>query len=299
MNLMELKSKMLKQDDIFPIVFTGNEIGIMDIYLEEIGRIYKTQVKKVDSFQVAFNNSKQKNLFGEKNIIYVIKNDKNFYKDENQWKFLENQNKRFIFIYDNVDSRTKFSKEFEDKIIVFESLDSKQLARYIIRDTNLSKEYAEEMALNCGLDYLTIRMETDKLIRYKNIFKLNINDAYIKAMNEKILQIRWDDLFEDFVSLVMKRNIVAALQEWRGLKQSGESELKALAFIYNSFKQLLLVKYEQANLYFTNLLKPFVKLYSIQEIEDIIYILQKLELDVKTGRLELNLLMDYILVSIG
>lgn len=299
MNLMELKIKIMNRENIFPLIFTGSEVGVMDIYINEISHIYNSKIKRLDSFRNMLNESNQNSLFNKQESLYIIKDDRNLYRDEEQWKFLEIKNKKFIFVFSDIDSRTKFFKEFENIIITFNPLDAKQLGRYIIKDTGLSKENAEEMAINCGLDYLTVKMEEDKLLRYKNALNISINDAYIKAMKEKILQIKWDDLFEDFVNLVMSRKIVEALKEWRGLKQSGESELKALAFIYNSFKQLLLVKYEQANLYFTNLLKPFVKLYSKEEIEDIIYILQKLELDVKTGKLELNLLVDYILVSIG
>lgn len=299
MNLMELKNKIIKKENIFPLIFTGTEVGVMDIYINEISHIYNTKIKRFDSFKNVLNESNQNSLFNKQESLYIIKDDRNLYRDEEQWKFLEIKNKKFIFVYSDIDSRIKFFKEFENIIITFNPLDAKQLGRYIIKDTGLSKENAEEMAINCGLDYLTVKMEEDKLLRYKNALNISINDAYIKAMKEKILQIKWDDLFEDFVNLVMSRKIVEALKEWRGLKQSGESELKALAFIYNSFKQLLLVKYEQANLYFANLLKPFVKLYSKEEIEDIVYILQKLELDVKTGKLELNLLVDYILVSIG
>lgn len=299
MNLMELKTKIINRENIFPLIFTGSEVGVMDIYINEISHIYNSKIKRLDSFKNILNESNQNSLFNKQESLYIIKDDRNLYRDEEQWKFLENKNKKFIFVFSDIDSRTKFFKEFENIIITFNPLDAKQLGRYIIKDTGLSKENAEEMAINCGLDYLTVKMEEDKLLRYKNVLNISINDAYIKAMKEKILQIKWDDLFEDFVNLVMSRKIVEALKEWRGLKQSGESELKVLAFIYNSFKQLLLVKYEQANLYFVNLLKPFVKLYSKEEIEDIIYILQKLELDVKTGKLELNLLVDYILVSIG
>lgn len=299
MNLMELKNKILKKEDIFPIIFTGEEAGIMEIYINEISCLFNQQIKRVDLIKDALNNSKQSSLFKNKEYIYLIKDDKMFYKDEEQWKFLLNQSKKFILVYSDLDTRTRFFKEFEDKIVIFNALDAKQLSRYIIKDTGLDKEKAEQMAINCGLDYLTIKMEVDKLLRYKEESGLSIGIAFEKAAKEKILQVRWEDLFEDFVDSVMRRNIADALKKWQGLKQSGQSELKALAFIYNSFKQLLLVKYEQANLYFTNLLKPFIKLYSTQEIEDIIYILQKLELDVKTGKLELNLLVDYILVSIG
>lgn len=299
MNLMELKNKIIQKEDIFPIIFTGEEVGIMDIYIDEISRLYNLPIKRNDSVVAAINNSKQKSLLINQKGIYLIKNDKTFYKEEESWKILLEENKKFILIYNNLDSRTNFFKEFEDRIVIFNALDAKQLSRYIIKDTGLSKDKAEQMAINCGLDYLTIKMEVDKLLRYKEESGLDINIAFEKAIKEKILQIRWEDLFEDFVDSVIRRNTVDALKKWQGLKQSGQSELKALAFIYNSFKQLLLVKYEQANLYFTNLLKPFIKLYSTQEIEDVIYILQKLELDVKTGKLEFNLLVDYILVSIG
>lgn len=299
MNLMEFKSKIIQKENIFPIIFTGEEMGIMEIYINEISVLFDCPIKRVDSVKEALNSSKQRSLLSEKENIYLVKDDKSFYKEEEQWNFLLNQSKNIILIYTDIDNRTKFFKEFEDKIILFNSLDAKQLSKYIIKDTGLQRDRAEIMAINCGLDYLTIKMESDKLLRYKEAKELDINIAFDRAFKEKVLQIKWEDLFEDFVKSIMERNIVEALKKWTNLSQSGQSELKALAFIYNSFKQLLLVKYNQANLYFTNLLKPFIKLYSREEIEDIIYILQKLELEVKTGKLELNLLVDYILVSIG
>ena len=53
------------------------------------------------------------------------------------------------------------------------------------------------------------------------------------------------------------------------------------------------------NPYFENQLTQANKVYDIEEVEVIVELLQKLEKDVKLGSMDIDILFDYLLCSIG
>ena len=302
MKLLELKDSIVRKVCQKPYVFTGAEIGIMDIYISQIAKTFDRQIVRISSVNEAIIDNKQNTLIKEKDKIYLVKDDKELVKNEEMWDFISDQlsDLYLILVYTSIDGRTAFSKYFQHQTVEFECLDANQLSRYIIKDTGLDIERAKEFAINCGLDYLTCQMEENKLLNYAKVFNLPINKAYDEALKEKVLCIRWDDMFTDFVNSVINRNIEKAMEQWKYLKQYGESEFKAIAFIYTQFKNLLLMKNQiRINPYFENQLTQANKVYDIEEVEVIVELLQKLEKDVKLGSMDIDILFDYLLCSIG
>lgn len=302
MKLLELKDSIVRKVCQKPYVFTGAEIGIMDIYINQIAKTFDRQVVRIASVNEAIIDNRQDTLIKQKDKIYLVKDDKELVKNEEMWDFISDQfsDLYLILVYTSIDGRTAFSKYFQPQTVEFECLDANQLSRYIMKDTGLDIERAKEFAINCGLDYLTCQMEENKLLNYAKVFNLPINKAYDEALKEKVLCIRWDDMFMDFVNSVVNRNIESAMAQWKYLKQYGESEFKAIAFIYTQFKNLLLMKNQiRINPYFENQLNQAVKVYDMEEVEVIVELLQKLEKDVKLGSMDIDILFDYLLCSIG
>lgn len=300
MTLIELKNSIVAKQKQKPWIFTGIEIGVMEIYINQLARVFGAEIKRVDKTKDAIAEGTQKSLFGKSNKLFVVRNDKEFVKDEAAWDAGLFEDVLVVLVYPDIDKRTTFSKHFAEDIVEFQSLNAVQLSKYIIKDTGLESGRAEQMAINCGLDYLTCKMESDKLIHFAKVSGLSINSAFDEALKQKVLWVRWEDLFNDFVEDVMARKTARAISRWRQLKELGETEMKALAFIYTQFKNLLIMlSGGSINPYFANQLRKAANSFSLKEVEEIIYIIQKSEQEAKTGRMEMGILLEYILVSIG
>lgn len=302
MNLGELRSSIIGKESQTPWIFTGVEVGIMEIYIQQISKVFGAEIKRVNSLKEALAGSQQNTLFGSVRKLFIVKDDKEFMNDSDCWGGISSKvgDALIILVYSEIDGRSKMSKVFENQIVEFKTLDAKQLAKYIIKDTGLEAGRAEQMAVNCGLDYLTIKMESDKLLNFLEMNKLPINSAFDQALKQRILWIRWEDLFNGLIEAVMERKIGLAIERWKWLKELGESEMKALAFIYTQFKNLLLMfSGEGINPYFASQLQKAKQAFTREEVEDIVHIIQKSEQDSKMGRLEMGILLDYILVNIG
>lgn len=300
MTLVELKNSIVAKQKQTPWIFTGAEVGVMEIYINQLAQVFGAEIKRVDKVKDAVAQGGQKSLFGKSNKIFVVRDDKEFIKDEAAWDAGLFENLFVILVYSSIDKRTMFSKHFAEDIVEFQSLNAAQLSKYIIKDTGLNPERAEQMAINCGLDYLTCKMESDKLVHFAKVSGLSINSAFDEALKQKVLWVRREDLFNEFVMAVMQRRTVEALTQWKWLKELGETEMKALAFIYTQFKNLLMMlSGGNINPYFVKEVSRAANMFKLSEVEDIIYIIQKLEQDSKIGKMEMGILLDYILVSIG
>ena len=84
MNIAELKTKIVVNEIPNILVFTGEEIGIMDIYIKAIQDKLKYQVSKIDTVLDAFNLSSGRSIF-KVNKLFICVDDLTFLKQEQGW----------------------------------------------------------------------------------------------------------------------------------------------------------------------------------------------------------------------
>ena len=100
-------------------IFTGEEEGIMDIYIRQICKKLGLTIKWADSIQEV---SKQLNLKSLVKVryLYLVRQDNAFKQEEKLWEMLKNgiSGQHIILIQPEIDKRSsKFYKFFEESIL--------------------------------------------------------------------------------------------------------------------------------------------------------------------------------------
>lgn len=310
MQLPELQQQLVGKITQPFYLFVGEEVGIMDIYLQKIAEVAGANLKRVDSLKDIFAGL-QAHSFFSKPTCYVIRDDKDLLKqDESVWRGLQMgaiQGKNIIIlVYTSLDKRTKFYKMNENIITEFAKLSGEVLAKYAQKEIGLNERYGYDLAHRANLDYSQLMLECDKLKILSQVRGVPIDEAYRQAIAEKLIYTAPQDVIFDFVDAFCKRRGNKAFALWAELREVESSPLGILTLLYNNFKAMLLVCGGGDNLAKRTGLTPWqVKNaqekgnnYSAGELVEALRTLQGVEQGIKTGRIEASMSIDYALISI-
>ena len=314
MNIQELQTQIKNNDFKSIYIFTGAEIGVMDVYIKKLTA--GKAVKRLDSIFDVYSLLQNQSILNNP-VCYIIRDDKKFIENEKVQAAVKNQlgKDMAIFIFTTLDKRTKFYKRFDSEIIEFEKLAPEMLAKYIKKEIGLDEEYGIELAEMCNCDYSTIMLECDKLRQLKNFglsddfgSKYNIIGVYGQSKKEKLIHnYAKTDIFE-FIDAVCRKQINKSLKLWKSLKEMGEVAMSILSLLYNNFRALLLVQSSKSSkgICEETGLTPFqVKLakekgqkYSIGSLVEALKKIRHCEKGIKTGLIDEEIAIDYLLVNI-
>lgn len=161
----------IKNSDLKPLyVFVGDDIGLMNIYLDHI----KPKPIRESSVGAVITNLTQRSLTNRISV-YVIRDDKDFLKNESRWKRLEDiKYGTLVLMYTNLPSNSKFLKTFKDNVITFEKMTTPQLMNHFRKKYKINDRIIEQVIEFCQRDYSRISNELDKIIRLRNV---SVNDV--------------------------------------------------------------------------------------------------------------------------
>jgi DNA polymerase III delta subunit len=311
MQLHELKERLVKKT-LQPIyIFTGEEIAIMDIYINKIAEIMNTQPKRVDSVASIFGRL-QNQSFVNKPSCYVIRDDKDYMQQDKIWEQMNNGllqgNNTIILVFTNLDKRSKFYKQHLDMLTEFEKLIPEVLAKYIKREIGLDINKAVKFAELCDCNYSRILLECDKVKHLAQANNINIDQAYDMAIRENLIYTSPKDVIFELVDAVCKRQAIRSYTLLEELMAINENPLGAISLLYTNFRSMLLVQSAGAGADITKRtgLTPWqVKLakekgvhYNISELVRAIRIIRETEKGIKTGAIEQDMSLDYILANV-
>lgn len=310
MQLSELKEQLVNKTVKPLYIFTGPEIAIMNIYIDKIATVSGTQLKRVDNVSAIYSKL-QNNTFTTRLSCYVIRNDKEFTTQEKVWQSLNTgviQGKNvIILIYDNIDKRGKFYKEFANQIVEFEKLSTEVLAKYIKKEIGLPESYGTDLAEICDNDYSRILLECDKLKHLSNVLNTNIETTYRTAIQDKLIYISPKDVIFSFIDSVCRREPQNVYRLYAELMAINESPLAIISLLYNNFRAMLLVQSAGSGDIATRTgLTPWqIKVakekgnnYSVPELVKALRTIREVERGIKTGTIEQNVAVDYLLVNV-
>ena len=310
MQLPELQRQLVEKVVQPFYLFVGEEVGIMDIYMQKIAEVAGADLKRVDSLKDIFAGLRA-NSFLSKPTCYVIRDDKDLLKqDESVWQGLQTgvtQGKNIvILVYTSLDKRTKFYKMNESLVTEFAKLSGEILAKYAQKEIGLNEKYGYDLAHRVNLDYSQLMLECDKLRILSQVRGISIDEAYRQAITEKLIYTTPQDVAFDFVDAFCKRQAKRAFELWAELQESGSNPLGTLTLLYNNFRAMLLVSGGGNNLLQrTGLTSWQVKNaqekgnnYSVRELVEALRTLQGIEQGIKTGQIEAGMAVDYALISI-
>lgn len=206
-------------------VFTGDEIALQNIYLNQLSNI-----KRVDTVLEIWSKLKSSNKLFKQDAehVYVVRDDKDFMSKDNILELISNiKHNTLILQVTKLDKKTKFYKAVKDYVIEFNTMTTKQLLPTImnlmpVKNSKMATEFIEA----CNNDYGTIMSELDK-VKYGGVEV--IEDVIENARNYSSFT---------FIDLLYEHNI-GAVKYLINLLENGESELGILTLIHNRASELL------------------------------------------------------------
>lgn len=221
-NLMEFMTH-IKEDRLLPFyIFTGEEIGLMNVYLAKM----KTPVKRESSVASILRPLTQRSIVAN-DKVFAVRDDKDFLSTESRWKSLEDiKYGTLILLYTKIDGRSKFLKQFSDHVVQFDRMTTTQLMNHFSKKFNVAPNLLEQVIELCDRDYSRIENELDKISRVK----LPTEEA-VDALIHKDLQF---EVFEA-VDSVIRYEPQRAFEYVRTLIATQDNVLGFLTLLYNNF----------------------------------------------------------------
>lgn len=319
MKIHELQQQIISKSLNKLYIFYGEEIGIMDIYLDKIYSALGADVMLMETVQEAYTKMNQKRLSGGPRC-FVVRDDKDFFKNDKVWNkvfgLVNSSHDFLILIYSSMDKRSKFYKQNTEYLTEFEKFKPDMLARYAVKELpGISQVLAEQLATICECSYNRLMLECDKIKQYAsgcaNAAGSFINyDACMKKLVEQgIIYQPIGDITFKFTDAILTRNFAETAEYLRQARLKGEPEIMVLSVLYNGFKQILMVQGlggDQSNATSRTGLTPWqVKMakekqghYSISELVGAIKTIRFAEKAIKTGQLDAEISLEYVIANI-
>lgn len=297
MNIAELKKDMKANNLAGLYIFTGEEIYIRNLYIEQIvdlGFIWKELPNVAELFKSVGTTK-----LIQKPTLYVIRDDMDFIKqDSTVWDklvaWVNNSVNKVILIYNNIDKRNKFFKTFEENTVKFEKLSETVLLKYVQKEADISRENALDLIHRCDSNFNLCLLELNKVIMFSLSNNISIDEAYRKCCADRIVLDLPKESLEKYITAVMNKDFSLAIEISNDFDFTEEPPLKILAFLYNSFEALFaVVAYESglslkknesgANFWAVKNAEIFGMKWQIKQVCDMMDFIQFLESGIKMG----------------
>lgn len=297
MNIVELKKDMKANNLAGLYIFTGEEIYIRNLYIEQIvdlGFIWKELPTVAELFKSVGTTK-----LIQKPTLYVIRDDMDFIKqDSTVWDklvaWVNNSVNKVILIYNNIDKRNKFFKTFEENTVKFEKLSETVLLKYVQKEADISRENALDLIHRCDSNFNLCLLELNKVIMFSLSNNISIDEAYKKCCADRVVLDLPKESLEKYITAVMNKDFSLAIEISNDFDFTEEPPLKILAFLYNSFEALFaVVAYESglslkknesgANFWAVKNAEIFGIKWQIKQVRDMMDFIQFLESRIKMG----------------
>ena len=314
MTIIDLKDQIIKNNLSNFYIFTGTEIGIINIYLKQMSNKLGLPITRADSILSIYGKCQGGSLFGDSTGFYVIRDDRDFMKQEQLFDTIKTSIRKnvIVLLYDKIDSRLKFGKHFKDDIVAFEKLTPNVLKSYIKKEIPLADKNIETLMEVCSGSYDMCMLEVDKIKQYTDSLYLLCNKKDYDAGFSELLkcgviyQPEETDVFK-FTEAVCNRNKKLAFELEQVLMANNNSSINILGTLYNSMKSVMLIQVcESKNIsevtgldnrliYFN---KKYVGKYSSGELVKAIKLISKVIEGVKNGWIDDVYATKFVLVNI-
>ena len=310
MDVATLKAKIKSKQLPSYLIFSGPEWKVQEIYINQIAKVTGKDVRRIDSVIDIYSNLKNRS-FVKKSIIYIVRDDKELMQNEKLQHNIESvlADNMLIHVLTSVDKRTKYYKQYKDTIVEFEALNDAILAKYVKREINLSDRNCQMLIDICEHDYGRILLEIDKIKRYVNYLgpAPMYDGVFEKLVKDGTIYVPPYDAIFDLVDAILDRKVNLTFDLLQQAYDVGEATMVMLSVLYSNTKAVLQVQSYHGNELSkaTGLTgwqiknaKPHVNRYSEEELIYILRLVQKVESGIKTGRMEDEFAMQYLLTHI-
>ena len=305
-SLIDLKKDILddKLDTFY--VFTGEEYMIRRIYYEKIAQKYG-KLKRFDSVQGIYMELEKKSLFALKNVLLCY-NDLEFLKQKEKTyeRLLKlSKNNIVILVYDEIPEKGPFRKVFEDYITQFNKVTDDIALKYVNKEskTPIAIHFEEKIAFNCNNSYGAIIEEMNKYNYYKQINPDDNIDPKVYSClfyDRKMIPTP-----KEFANAFISTDVNKLREYIKILKDN--NILGYLPELYSTIVIALFIKiygkwnggtkaYESGeNWGRIKEIRDFNISYSKDDLVDIRYLIYKLDLDLRKGRMKPEYAWNYLI----
>lgn len=239
MELVEL-NRQLRTNNIGNFyIFTGDEIGLQNVYLKQFGEYKRVNtvseiLSKLTTRGFGFNKSTKE--------VYVVRDDLDFLNNkhlEENIKQLEKAKLGTLIVQiTTANKKAAWYKTWNYYVIEFKKLTPTQLIHQI-QHYNLTtdKKTLEYFVYACNNDYTTIMNEIDKYNRLKDAGIYN--DFTINTLMD-MMPIKYDYTVFDLVDMILSSNC-KAINVLDYLLSQNSNPLGILSLLYQNISKAILV----------------------------------------------------------
>lgn len=311
MDILDVK-KDIREKHLKPFyIFTGEEIGIMSIYIKKMAETIGTVPTELEKMSDILTNVSGNSLFNQKKL-FVVRDDAEFVKHEERWsKFFDGSIQRdniVILVLYTLDKRSKLYKAYSDTITEFKRLNESVLSVYVQREIDLSDSDVLDLLYVCESDYSRTMLEIDKIKQYAEAKNITPTDAFDMLLKDGTIYIPPQDAVFDCVSVILKRKPKKAYELLKQSYDIGENPLVLLSVLYTNAKQVLqaqsadtgadLSKITDMTQYQIRCAKEKAGFYKNRELVRLMRLIQDTEKKIKMGEIEADIAMDYVLANL-
>lgn len=239
MELVEL-NRQLRTNNIGNFyIFTGDEIGLQNVYLKQFG-----EYKRVDTVSGVLNKLTAKGFGFNKGAkeVYVVRDDLDFLTNKHLEENIKQLEKAkigtLIVQITNANKKSAWYKTWNYYVVEFNKLTPTQLIHQIQHyNLTTNKKTLEYFVDACNNDYTSIMNEIDKYKRLKEagVYKEFTIDTLIDMMPAK-----YNYTVFDLVDMVLSKDI-RAIDVMDYLLSQNQNPLGILSLLYQNISKAILV----------------------------------------------------------
>lgn len=278
-------------------LFTGEERDVLNKYIK---RISPHPVVTKD-FKSIMSHLSTKGLFDQRKT-YVIENDKSVALfDIPTLQRLAGKN-TIILLFDEIDKRVSFFKKADSITVNFAKFSEGQLVGLVQKYLNIDDQTAAIIARYCGNDVSRVENECHKLV--------HLDKPVTPQVISELIQPPLEDRIFDMVDYVVRRDAVSVFRIYNDLLELKESPIKIVSLLYTKFKQIFLVQshynLDNASIiaksgltsYQVQKTREFAGMFDLESLLAVIQAIQKAEVSMKTGEMNIEIAMDHLFLGI-
>ena len=312
MDVATLKAKIKSKHIPNYLIFTGPEWKVQQIYIQQIAKIMRFEVVRLDSYREVYSKIRSNALISSSKL-FVVRDDTELLLNDKiatQSILSALQSNLFIHILTTVDKRKKYYKDNQDRIVDFEPLSDSALKKYIKREVNLSDDNCQRLIEICEHDYGRILLEIDKIKITANVpeFRdVSKDGIFLELLDDGTIYQPPYDAIWDLTDAILDRKVNTAFNLLEKAYAYGEATMVMLSVLYNNAKAVLQVQsYSGSNVskgtgltgWQIKNAKKHVGKYRDSELVRMMRIIQQIESGIKTGQIEDEVAMPYLLVQV-
>ena len=239
MELVEL-NKQLRTNNIGNFyIFTGDEIGLQNVYLKQFG-----EYKRVDTVSEVLSKLTTKGFGFNKGAkeVYVVRDDLDFlvnkHLEENIKQLEKAKIGTLIVQITNANKKSAWYKTWNYYVVEFNKLTPTQLIHQIQHyNLTTNKKTLEYFVDACNNDFTTMMNEIDK---YKRLKEAGVYNEFTIDTLLDMMPVKYNYTVFDLVDMILS-NDFRAIEVMDYLLSQNQNPLGILSLLYQNISKVILV----------------------------------------------------------